>query len=121
MTASDVAAEFAALCKAGKLDEAGERFWSADVVSIESFGENPVSRGLAAVKAKGEWWYANFEVHDVKTVGPYINGDTFILNFTIDCTVKATGERSVSDEMALYTVRDGKVVEERFFQHPMPA
>jgi hypothetical protein len=119
MTVSEIAAEFTALCKAGKFEEAGERFWSPDVVSIESQGDNPVSKGIEAVRAKGEWWYANFEVHDVKTVGPYVNGDAFILNFTIDCTVKATGERSVSDEMALYTMGGGKVVEERFFQLPM--
>jgi hypothetical protein len=115
MTTNEIAAEFAALCKAGKFEEAGERFWSPEVVSIESSGDAAISRGLKAVRAKGEWWYANFEVHDVKTVGPYVNGDAFVLHFTIDCTMKASGQRSVSDEMALYTVRDGKVAEERFF------
>jgi hypothetical protein len=119
MSMQSVAVDFTALCKSGEFEEAGHRYWSDDVVSIEAFGDDPVSKGLAAVKAKSEWWYANFEVHDVKTVGPYIMGDQFILNFTIDCTVKASGVRSVSDEMALYTVKDGKVVEERFFQKPM--
>jgi ketosteroid isomerase-like protein len=30
-------------------------------------------------------------------------------------TPKATGKRMQMDEVAVYTVRDGKIVEERFF------
>jgi ketosteroid isomerase-like protein len=33
-------------------------------------------------------------------------------------TRKAAGQRLTMDEMALYTVRDGKIVEERFFLIP---
>jgi ketosteroid isomerase-like protein len=115
MTTVDVAADFAEMCKAGQFEEAGHRYWSDDVVSIEAFGDSPVASGRAAVLAKTEWWNANFDVHSVKTVGPYVNGDQFMVNFTIDCTVKASGQRSVSDEMALYTVKNGKIIEERFF------
>jgi ketosteroid isomerase-like protein len=120
MTSADVAQDFVSLCKAGQFEEAGNRYWSDDVVSIEAFGDAPVAAGRAAVEAKSAWWYANMEVHSVKTMGPYVNGDQFVVNFTIDCTVKASGERSVSDEMAVYTVKNGKVVEERFFQSSMP-
>jgi hypothetical protein len=34
MNTLEVAQEFVALCQAGKFEEAGERFWADDVVSI---------------------------------------------------------------------------------------
>jgi ketosteroid isomerase-like protein len=33
----------------------------------------------------------------------------------IDLTVKESGERITMDEIGLYTVKDGKIAEERFF------
>jgi ketosteroid isomerase-like protein len=33
----------------------------------------------------------------------------------IDATFKPTGQRQTMTEMALYTVKDGKIVEEQFF------
>ena len=44
-----------------------------------------------------------------------LNGDQFAVRFHFDVTVKETGERRVMDEVGLYTVRNGKIVEERFF------
>ncbi|MFN3449113.1 MAG: SnoaL-like domain-containing protein [Roseococcus sp.] len=41
--------------------------------------------------------------------------DQFALHLRVDVTVKATGQRMQLAEIALYTVQDGKVVEERFF------
>ena len=72
-------------------------------------------RGRAAVHAKGEWWVANHDVHSFETSGPYVNGDQFALRFKIDVTPKATGQRTQMDEVGLYTVRDGRIAEERFF------
>jgi ketosteroid isomerase-like protein len=116
MTPREVAEEFAALCKAGQHEEAGARFWSDDIVSREAMeGEMAELRGRAAVKGKGEWWYANHDVHSATTTGPFVNGDAFTLIFELDVTFKQTGQRSQMKEVGLYTVRDGKVVEERFF------
>jgi ketosteroid isomerase-like protein len=116
MTTREIAEAFAALCKAGKHEEAGERFWSDDIVSIEAM-EGPMERleGRAAVNGKGEWWYANHEIHAADTTGPFVNGDRFALIFDMDITAKQTGQRMQMKEIGLYTVRDGKVVEERFF------
>lgn len=115
MTVREVAEAFAALCKEGKHLEAGERFWAPGVVSIEAM-EGPFSRleGIDAVKAKSDWWYANHEMHAAETHGPYVNGNQFALRFFIDVTAKATGQRMAQEEIGLYTVADGKVVEERF-------
>jgi ketosteroid isomerase-like protein len=116
MNTVEIAQAFAALCKAGKFEEAGERFWAEDVVSIEPMeGEMAVLKGKPAVRGKGEWWYANHEIHSAETHGPYVNGDQFALRFHLDVTQKGSGQRMQMEEVGLYTVRDGKVAEERFF------
>ncbi len=115
MDAKTVAEDFTALCKAGQFEEAGDKYWSPDVKSVEAMGDNPVSDGLAAVKAKSEWWYANHDVHSVGVEGPYVNAEQFALRFDMDITMKANGQRMRMAEIGVYTVKDGKVVEERFF------
>lgn len=115
MTTADIAKEFTAALKSGKFEDA-ERFWSDDVVSIEAMdGPMKEARGKAAVHAKGEWWTANHEVHKFETSGPFVNGDQFALRFVLDVTPKESGKRMQMDEVGLYTVRNGKIVEERFF------
>ena len=116
MTVQDIANDLVALCKAGDFDAAGQKYWADDVVSIEAMpGDMAEVRGKDAVKGKGDWWSANHEVHSSEVEGPYVNGDQFVVRFKMDLTVKATGERNQMDEVGLYTVRDGKIVEERFF------
>lgn len=114
-TTREIAEAFTALCKAGEFDAAGDKYWSDDVVSIEAMeGDMARIEGLAGVKAKGEWWSTNHEIHAFETEGPFVEGDQFALLFRIDVTRKHSGERVKMDEVGLYTVRDGKIVEERF-------
>ena len=109
-----IATQFVALCKEGRFDEAGDRFWSDEVVSVEPMGDDPVKRGRAAVLGKRQWWYDNHEVHGGETFGPYVNGDLFAVRFILDVTPKATGQRMRMEEVGLYTLKDGRIVEERF-------
>ena len=74
-----------------------------------------MSNGLAAIRAKGEWWASNHEVHSMVVAGPWPFDDRFIVGFKFDATVKATGRRMEMGEMALYTVKGGKIVREEFF------
>jgi hypothetical protein len=116
MTPQEIAADFTALCKAGAFEEAGRKYWAPGVRSLEPMeGPAAVADGLEAVLAKGEWWYSAHEVHSVTTEGPYVHGNQFALRFTMDVTVRATGQRDTGEEIGLYTVADGKIVEERFF------
>lgn len=115
MDTKDIARDFTDMCAAGEADAAGQKYWSDDIVSIEAMeGDMARLEGRAAVEGKGEWWYANHEVHNLAVEGPYVNGDQFAVRFTLDVTPKG-GQRMEMDEIALYTVRDGKIVEERFF------
>lgn len=90
-----------------------QAFWADNIVSLEP-GEDEMARseGREALLAKHAWWEANAEMHSVTTDGPYIFGDQFALRFTMDVTMQ--GERTQMAEVGLYTVKDGKIVEERF-------
>jgi ketosteroid isomerase-like protein len=116
MTSKDVAMAFAAMLKEGKHDEAAAQFNAPDIASYEAM-EGPMAacHGADAVRAKSEWWYANHEVHSATAEGPLVNGDQFLMRFSLDVTPKMTGQRMQMEEHGLYTVRDGKIVEERFF------
>ena len=115
MTTQELAQAFTALLKAGKFEEAGRDHWSDDIVSMEPMeGDMAMLRGRKAVDGKGAWWYANHEIHSVKVEGPYVHGQQFVVRFVMDVTPKG-GARMSMDEIGLYTVQDGKVVEERFF------
>lgn len=95
---------------------AAEAMWAEDVVSIEAMdGPMREVRGKAAVHAKSEWWFGAHEVHSFGCEGPFVNGDRFALIFHMDVTNRESGNRIASDEVALYTVKDGKISEERFF------
>lgn len=115
MNTKELAKAFTALCAKGEFDAAGQKFWSEDVVSLEPMsGEMARTEGRKAVQGKGEWWYANHTVHEARTEGPYVHGNQFAVRFVMDVTPKG-GKRSTMEEIALYTVANGKIVEERFF------
>ena len=94
MGTREIAQEFTQLCKDGRFEEAGRKFWSDDIVSLEPM-DGPMARsaGLKAVHAKGEWWYANHEVHSMRTEGPFVHGEQFAVIFDVDVTPKV-GERA---------------------------
>jgi ketosteroid isomerase-like protein len=117
MTTLEIANKIVALCKQGKSGDALSMY-AEDAVSVEAFappGMDGESRGLAAIKAKGEWWFANHEVHSAMVAGPWPLGDRFIVGFKFDVTNKPSGRRMKMEEMGLYTVQNGKIVREEFF------
>ena len=115
MSVGDIAEDLVGLWRAGKFAEAGERYWADDVVSFEAMGEPREARGKAAVRAKGDGWNGQHEIHEVSVEGPYLNGDTFAVRFLMKFSERASGNQASMDEMALYRINGGKIVEERFF------
>lgn len=115
-TTAELAKDFLALLKDHKHEAAAERYNADDIVSHEPMeGPMAVCRGKAAVKGKGDWWTSAHEVHKMDVAGPFVNGEQFALHFDIEVTVKETGARQAMSEVGLYTVKNGKIVEERFF------
>jgi hypothetical protein len=119
MNALEVGKKLVELCKQGKNEEALATLYAEDVVSVEAGappGQSPESRGIAAVKAKSAWWNENHIVHSASALGPFPHGDRFAVHFTYDITAKHIGnQRMTMDEVALYTVKDGKIAREEFF------
>jgi hypothetical protein len=112
---AEIAVELVTLCKQGKHEEAIARFYSPEIISYEAMNPAEPARGLDAIKAKVEWWSNNMTVHSAVVQGPFGHGDQFAVRFLYNVTDKSTEKTSDIDEIAVYTVRDGKIVEERFF------
>ena len=79
-----VAEELVSLCRAGKNLDAIDAFYSPDIVSIESMGNEAMPqtmKGLDAVRQKSEWWVANNEVHYAQVDGPFVGDDKFAVYY----------------------------------------
>ena len=118
MTTQEIADTLVKLCSQGKFEQATDALYSPDIVSMEPGappGMSRESKGLAAVKAKGEWWTSNHEVHSVAVGGPLVAGSHFAVTFKLDVTFKPEAKRFTMEEVAVYKVADGKIVYEEFF------
>ena len=118
MKTMEIARQLAELCRMGKNEEALNTLFAENVVSVEAGappGMEREAKGLAAVKAKGEWWRANHEIHSASVSGPWPHDDKFVVGFRYDVTNKPSGNRMVMDEVGLYYVQNGKIVREEFF------
>jgi ketosteroid isomerase-like protein len=121
MGAKEVGEKLVALCREGKNFEAIDQLYSPDIVSVEAFGSEQmpqVQKGIDAVRGKNQWWFDNNELHSGSADGPYPNGDRFAVHYRYDITAKAgptAGQRMQFNEVALYTVKDDKIVKEEFF------
>ena len=118
-----VAEELVAFCRSGRNMDAINTLYSPDIVSVESMGNEQMPRemkGIDAIRQKNKWWGENNEVHSSVVDGPFIGEDKFAVYYNYDVTFKPTGQRTPMEEMALYTVKDGKVVREQFFYRTSP-
>jgi ketosteroid isomerase-like protein len=116
MSIKDVAADLVRMWNSSQWQESGEKYWAQDAVSCEPM-EGPMARiqGIEALRGKAKWWADNHETHSMNAEGPYINGDQFLVRFSMDVTSKQDGKRMQLKEFGLYTIKDGKIAEERFF------
>jgi ketosteroid isomerase-like protein len=118
MTTQEVADSLVKSCAEGKFQEATENLYSPDIVSMEAGappGGSRESKGIEAVRGKGEWWNANHAVHSVTVDGPIVAGSHFAVTFKMDVTFKPQNKRFTMEEVALYKVDNGKIVYEEFF------
>ncbi|HEX9894911.1 MAG TPA: nuclear transport factor 2 family protein [Gemmatimonadales bacterium] len=117
---ASIAEELVNLCRAGRNLEAVEKFYAPTVVSVEPVAMQNMPAemsGIQAIREKHTWWEQNNEVHSVEVNGPFLGRDQFAVQYVWDTTFKPSGQRKKGTEMALYTVKDGKIVREQFFYH----
>jgi ketosteroid isomerase-like protein len=121
MTTQQIANDVAALCRQGKFEEAQNKYYSSDVKSIEPEhaprpqGSSRAAQGMPAIKQKGQMFHDMVEQnHGIVVSGPIVAGDWFSIGLNMDITMKGQG-RSQMDEIIVYHVKDGKIVQEEFF------
>ena len=97
-----------------------DEYYDAHIVSIEAAaGEDSEipqrMEGIDAVRGKHNWWYDMNDVHGSVAFGPYIGHkeDQFVVRFMLDITPRG-GERMQMDEVGLFMVKGGKIVQEEF-------
>ncbi len=116
-TTIEVAAGYTALWLAGDYRAAGETYWAEDVVSIEprarADGTASVCRGIESVRARCLNWFSTHGIEDLSLDGPYVTGDHFAL--FADMLIVHAGQRTPHSQIAVFAVREGKIVEERYF------
>jgi len=118
MSTAEVANGLVSLCQQGKYLEAVEKYYSDDIVSVESAsspGMPAEMKGIEAIKGKNKWWIDNHEVHSGEANGPFIGDKQFAVEYKFDVTFKPSGKRMQMNEMGLYTVEGDKIVREHFF------
>ena len=117
MTTKEVADRLSQLFKEYKWNEAQEELFSPDAVSIEpphSQGLQTV-QGLTAIKKKGTDFNEMVEEMHGGWVGePIVGGNFIAVPMGMDVTMKGA-PRMKMEEIALYEVKDGKIVREQFF------
>lgn len=65
-----------------------------------------------------DWFFQNMDIHGGDVKGPYPLGDEFACFMSLDCTPKTgpmAGQRMDMSECCVYKVKDGKIVESRFY------
>jgi SnoaL-like domain len=113
-----IAEKYVSLCKQGKFEACLDELFSNDAVSVEAWappGVDPVTRGLSAIRAKGEAWARDHEIHAIELSGPFPLDQRFTVFFRFDVTNKPSQRRIAMEEVALFTVENGKIIREEFF------
>lgn len=120
MTTKEVADKLVNYCKQGKWMEAQAELYSGDAESVEPAGTPWESvKGMDAIQKKAEAWSNMVEEFHGNEIGdPIISGNFFAVRMVSDTTMKGVGRMQL-DELALYEVKDGKIVKEQFFYTPM--
>jgi ketosteroid isomerase-like protein len=117
MSTEEVGKKLVEICRKGEWMKALNELYAKDIVSVEAqAGENMPAemRGIDQVRGKTEWWEKNMEVHSAKVTGPFVARNTFVVQFDVDVTDRASKKRMRMSEVGVYTVKDGKVAREEF-------
>jgi hypothetical protein len=119
MSAIEIGTQLVQLANDGKDAEAVDRLYSEKIVSIEGQGSDEMParlEGVEAIRGKHQWWYDNHEIHSTRAAGPYCGhrDDQFVVHFDMDVTHKPSGERRQASEVGIFTIADGKIVQEEF-------
>lgn len=116
-----VANRLVELCGAGKNLDALKELYADNARHVEVM-DAPwcprITEGKKTLLEKAEKFAKTTTVHGASVGKPVVNGDQFILPMSLDCTASEgpmAGQRMNMTETALYTVKNGKITEGKFF------
>jgi hypothetical protein len=116
-----VADRLVELCAAGKNLEAIHELYADNARQIEAMempGCPRINEGKANILRKAEEFARATTVHGSSVGKPSVNGDQFACQMSLDCTASEgpmANQRMNMSETALYTVKNGKITEAKFF------
>ena len=117
METKQIAARLKELCNRGEFETALNELFAPDAVSIEPYAANGFekeTRGLPAIRKKGELWNSMVEeFHGASISDPIVADNSFALSMGIDVKMKGR-DRSTMKELCIYKVKDGKIISEEF-------
>jgi len=116
-TTQEVANRFNELAQTNQWDQIQDEMFAENAVSIEPPNSPGLqsAEGLPAIKEKGKKFGEMVEeMHGGYTTAPVVGGRFFSVAMGMDCTFKGMGRQKL-DEVAVYEVKDGKIVREQFF------
>jgi hypothetical protein len=116
-TTQDVANRFHELAQSGQWDQIQNELYADNAVSIEPAHAQGLqsAEGINAIRQKGKQFQDMVEeMHGGYSKDPIVAGNHFAVAMGMDVTMRGRG-RSKMDEIAVYEVKDGKIVKEQFF------
>jgi len=118
MTIQEIASRLVELCRQGQYETAQKELYADDATSTEFSPQTQTLQtveGLPAIIAKGQHFQTIIEaVHGASMSDALIAGNYFTVSSLLDATLKGMG-KIVMEEIAVYKVKDGKIVSEQFF------
>jgi len=120
LTAKEVGEKLVQHCRNGTEKQGLDELYHDNAVSAESIpnpqtGDREVL-GIAAIKAKHEWWDGQVEMTDSKIEGPMPHGDNkFAVIFEAKGKSRENGDTFDMREVGVYHVENGKITREEFY------
>jgi hypothetical protein len=117
MTTQEIADLLIDMCRKGQVEEAKEKLFSYDIMSIEPVeGILPKeAKGMDAIKTKAELFISKVENFYGSTISdPVVAGDYFSISWDTDIQMKGEGRKTMS-ELCVYKTKAGKIISEQFF------
>ncbi|MEO0789300.1 MAG: SnoaL-like domain-containing protein [Bacteroidota bacterium] len=122
MTTQEVADRLVSLCRQRQFEQACVELYSPDIISIEAEGvPNRVVKGMQAVAEKGKKFESRVEqFHSCEVSDPIVADDFFTCGLYMNIKFHDVPVAIDMNEICVYRVKDGKIVQEEFYYTPMP-
>ena len=93
------------------------KLWSPKLIGIE--GGGLAWHGLKNVEAKNKFWSKGNTPLGGSAEGPFVGATGFAVKFRMDIQDNATGKRTIMEEVGVFTVKNGKIIQEEFMYGSM--